>query len=166
APSRPPPRHSTKNCSPHLCHWQTLPITPGQSTNGSSPNQSCGPTAQVSTTRPLPLSKMRGANAALSTDGEPPTQNESRNFSMTRRARIPRNGKTIREVAEGTGLSTATIDRWTSAPREDYLAQANEKRAQVQELRAKGLSMRAIAAEIGCSVGLVHRYVKEAQEKK
>ena len=81
-------------------------------------------------------------------------------------SRIPRNGKTIREVAEGTGLSTATIERWTSAPREDYLAQANEKRAQVQELRAKGLSMRAIAAEIGCSVGLVHRYVKEAQEKK
>ena len=85
---------------------------------------------------------------------------------MTRRARIPRNGKTIREVAEGTGLSTATIERWTSAPREDYLAQANEKRVRVQALRAKGLSMRAIAAEIGCSVGLVHRYVKEAQEKK
>jgi transposase len=85
---------------------------------------------------------------------------------MTNRARIPRNGKTIREVAEGTGLSTATIERWTSAPRADYLAQANAKRERVQELHAKGLSMRAIAAEIGCSVGLVHRYVKEVEEKK
>jgi len=85
---------------------------------------------------------------------------------MTRRARIPRNGKTIREVAEGTGLSTATIERWTSEPRADYLARANEKRARVKELRAKGLSMRAIAAEIGCSVGTVHRYVKEAEENK
>ncbi|MGV3155095.1 helix-turn-helix domain-containing protein [Corynebacterium sp. 32222D000AT] len=28
-------------------------------------------------------------------------------------------------------------------------------------MRAKGLSMRAIATEIGCSVGTVHRYVKE-----
>lgn len=85
---------------------------------------------------------------------------------MTRRARIPRNGKTIREVAEGTGLSTATIERWTSEPRADYLARADEKRARVKELRAKGLSMRAIAAEIGCSVGTVHRYVKEAEENK
>ncbi|WP_391564185.1 helix-turn-helix domain-containing protein [Shewanella algae] len=33
-------------------------------------------------------------------------------------------------------------------------------------MRAKGLSMRAIAAEIGCSVGTVHRYVKEVEEKK
>src|SRR5699024_5106787 len=158
-----------KNCSPNLCQWQKLTILPGQYTNGSSPNQTCGQTAQPSTKPHSPLSSphagKRVADAAQSSDGAP-TQNESRNLSMTNRARIPRNGKTIREVAEGTGLSTATIERWTSAPREDYLAQANEKRAQVQELRAKGLSMRAIAAEIGCSVGLVHRYVKEAQEKR
>lgn len=82
---------------------------------------------------------------------------------MAKQQRIPRNGKTIREVAEGTGLSTATIERWTSEPREDYLARANEKRRKVAELRARGLTMRAIAAEIGCSVGTVHRYVKEAQ---
>lgn len=80
---------------------------------------------------------------------------------MANRKRIPRNGKTIREVAEGTGLSTATIERWTSEPREDYLARADEKRRRVRELRAQGLSMRAIAAEIGCSVGTVHRYVHE-----
>lgn len=83
---------------------------------------------------------------------------------MTKRTRIPRNGKTIREVAEGTGLSTATIERWTSASREDYLAQANEKRTRVQELRAKGLSIRAIATKTGYSVGTVHRYAKDIEE--
>lgn len=77
------------------------------------------------------------------------------------RKRIPRNGKTIREVAEGTGLSTATVERWTSEPREDYLARADEKRRRVQELRAKGLTIRAIAAETGYSVGTVHRYAKD-----
>lgn len=85
---------------------------------------------------------------------------------MTEKKRIPRNGKTLREVAEGTGLSIATVARWTSEPRESYLARANEKRERVRELRAKGLTMRAIAAELGCSVGTVHRYVKEAQEQK
>lgn len=70
----------------------------------------------------------------------------------------------MKEAAALTGLSTATIIRWTSEPREDYLARANEKRARVRELRGKGLSVRAIAAETGYSVGTVHRYIKEARE--
>lgn len=82
-----------------------------------------------------------------------------------KRQRIPRNGKTIREVAEGTGLSMITISRWTSEPRADYLARADEKRARVRVLRAQGLSIRAIAAETGYSVGTVHRYVKEMNEQ-
>lgn len=57
-----------------------------------------------------------------------------------------------------------TIQRWTSEPRADYLARADEKRARVRELRERGLSVRAIAAETGYSVGTVHRYVKEARE--
>ena len=84
---------------------------------------------------------------------------------MSDRQRIPRNGKTLREVAEGTGMSVATIARWTSEPRADYLARADEKRARVRELRGKGLSVRAIAAETGYSVGTVHRDVKEAESK-
>lgn len=79
--------------------------------------------------------------------------------------RIPRNGKTVRELVEKTGFSTNTIIRWTSDPLENYLARANEKRAKVAELRAQGLTMRAIAKELGCSVGTVHRYVKEVQAK-
>ena len=81
-------------------------------------------------------------------------------------ARYPRNGKTARELAERAGMSVRTAQRWTSEPREVFINRANEKRARVLELRAKGLSMRAIAAEIGCSVGTVHRYVKEVEEKK
>ena len=75
----------------------------------------------------------------------------------------PRNGWSVRELHEKTGAAKSSIIRWTSEPRAEYIARADEKRARVQELRAKGLSMRAIAAEIGCSVGTVHRYVKEAQ---
>ena len=65
------------------------------------------------------------------------------------RQRIPRNGKTIREIAEKTGFSTNTIVRWTSEPRADYLARADEKRVRVRELRALGLTIRSIAAETG-----------------
>lgn len=79
---------------------------------------------------------------------------------MTTRERIPRNGKTAREVAEKTGLSLRTIMEWTAEPREAYLSRAEERRQQIRELRETGLSMRAIAAEVGCSVGTVHNALK------
>lgn len=76
-------------------------------------------------------------------------------------ARYPRNGKTARALAEKMGASVRTAQRWTSESREDYLARANEKRCRVRELRARGLSIRAIAKQTGYSVGTVHRYVSE-----
>lgn len=76
--------------------------------------------------------------------------------------RVPRNGRTIKEAAALTGLSERSIQRWTSEPREVYLARADEKRQAVRKFRAEGLTMRAIAAELGCSVGTVHRYVHGA----
>lgn len=82
------------------------------------------------------------------------------------RERLPRNGLTARELAERIGCTPQTIRNWTAEPREDYLARANEKRQRVQELRAKGLSVRAIARETGYSVGTVHRYIKQMQEQK
>jgi len=75
---------------------------------------------------------------------------------MTTRERIPRNGKTAREVAEKTGLSIRTIMEWTAESRETYLSRAEQRRQKIRELRKTGLSMRAIAAEVGCSVGTVH----------
>lgn len=83
---------------------------------------------------------------------------------MTTRVKMPRNGRTVKEAAEITGLSTATIIRWTSEPREEYLARANEKRRKVRKLRAQGLSIRAIARETGYSVGTVHRYAKDIHQ--
>lgn len=77
----------------------------------------------------------------------------------------PRNGWSMKQLAEKTGASERAIANWTSEPRADYLARADEKRARVRELRGKGLSVRAIAAETGYSVGTVHRYVKEAESK-
>lgn len=77
------------------------------------------------------------------------------------RERLPRNGLTARELAERIGCTPQTIRNWTAEPREDYLARAAEKRRRVQELRAKGLTIRAIAAETGYSVGTVHAYAKD-----
>lgn len=84
---------------------------------------------------------------------------------MPRQTGVNRNGWSVRELAEKTGASPRSIANWTSEPREKYLARANEKRIRVAELRAQGLTMRAIADELGCSVGTVHRYVKKAETK-
>lgn len=84
---------------------------------------------------------------------------------MARQTGANRNGWSLRELSEKTGASERAIANWTSEPRADYLARADEKRARVRELRGKGLSVRAIAAETGYSVGTVHRYVKEAESK-
>ncbi|WP_413464544.1 helix-turn-helix domain-containing protein [Corynebacterium sp. 21KM1197] len=56
-------------------------------------------------------------------------------------------------------MSVRSAQRWTREPREVYIARAHEKRDKVQNLHSQGLSMRAIAKEVGCSVGTVHRYV-------
>lgn len=79
---------------------------------------------------------------------------------MTEQRRVPRNGRTIREAAAITGMSPRSIRRWTSEPREVYLARAAERRQKIHELRAKGLTMRAIADELGIAVGTVHNALK------
>ena len=71
-------------------------------------------------------------------------------------ARHPRNGATARAIAERVGATVRTAQRWTSEPRETYLNRAAERREKIRELRAAGMTMRAIAAQLGCSVGAVH----------
>lgn len=75
---------------------------------------------------------------------------------MTMQYDHPRNGWSVRELAKKTGVSPRSIINWTSEPREDYLNRAEQRRRKIRELREDGLSMRAIAAELGCSVGTVH----------
>lgn len=75
---------------------------------------------------------------------------------MTAKPRLPRNGISVRELSERTGVSTASIIRWTSEPREVYLGRAADRHQKIHELRNEGLSMRAIAVELGISARAVH----------
>lgn len=79
--------------------------------------------------------------------------------------RIARNGISVRELAARTGFSPSKIVRMTSEPRSEYLSRAQERRRKIRDLRAQGLSMRAIAAKVGCSIGTVHNALKAANSK-
>lgn len=77
--------------------------------------------------------------------------------------RIPRQGRTARELADKTGLTTRTIRAWTAEPREVYLQRAADRHAKIVELREQGLSMRAIAKEVGIAVSAVHYALNKDQ---
>ena len=78
---------------------------------------------------------------------------------MTTRERIPRNGKTAREVAENWLVHSQHHGNGQTDPRENYLSRAEERRQKIRELRKTGLSIRAIAVEVGCSVDTVHNTI-------
>lgn len=67
-----------------------------------------------------------------------------------------RRTKTARELAKQFGVSTRTIQRAIAEPRSEYDARAAARHERIRELRAEGLSYRAIAAEVGVAVGTVH----------
>lgn len=46
--------------------------------------------------------------------------------------RVPRNGRTTREAAEITGLSTRSIQRWTSVPRNQYIREQERRREAIR----------------------------------
>lgn len=77
-----------------------------------------------------------------------------------------RRKRTAREVAEQLGVSPRTVRRFVAEPRDAYLSRAEQRRQQIRELREQGLSMRAIAAEIGCSVGTVHNALNYHNQNK
>lgn len=68
-----------------------------------------------------------------------------------------------RILAERVGVSERTIKRYIAEPRAEYDARTAARHARIRELRAEGKSMRAIATEIGVSVGTVH-YALNKQE--
>jgi len=73
-----------------------------------------------------------------------------------------RRSQTAREMAKRFGKSQRTIYRVMAEPRENYEARAAERHDRIRELRAEGLSMRAIAAELDVSVGTVHYALQKA----
>ncbi|WP_301195393.1 winged helix-turn-helix transcriptional regulator [Corynebacterium stationis] len=83
---------------------------------------------------------------------------------MSTQYKHPRNGWSLRELAEKTGASRRSIIRWTSEPREDDLNRAQARRAKIRQLRSEGLSMRAIAKELNISVGTVHYSLNKADD--
>lgn len=72
-----------------------------------------------------------------------------------------RRTKTAREIAEKFGISERTVRTMIAEPRDEYLARASTKREQAAELRAEGLSVRAIAEKMGISKSAAGRYVKD-----
>lgn len=76
-----------------------------------------------------------------------------------------RRKKTARELAEQLGISISTVRRLMAEPRDQYLARANAKREQVAALRSQGLSVRAIASELGIPKSTVGCYVQEYEAK-
>lgn len=61
-----------------------------------------------------------------------------------------------RVLAERVGVSERTIKRYIAEPRAEYDARTAARHERIRELRAEGKSMRAIATELGVSVGTVH----------
>lgn len=83
---------------------------------------------------------------------------------MAEHERIPRNGLSIRELAKRIGRSQSTVARYTSEPREVYLARVSERHQRILELREEGMTMAAIASELGITPGAVH-YALNKQKK-
>lgn len=73
---------------------------------------------------------------------------------------------TARELAARLGVNERTIRSYIAQPRPEYLSEAQQRRKRIRELRETGLSMRAIAAEVGCSVGTVHNALRKEQTEQ
>lgn len=67
---------------------------------------------------------------------------------------------TAREMAERLGVSDRTIRNYMAQPRAEYISDASKRRQRIRVLRAQGMSYRAIAAEVGCSISTVHYALK------
>lgn len=53
-------------------------------------------------------------------------------------------------------MSQRSAQRWTSEPREVYLARAAQRHEKIRQLREQGMTMREIANQVGVTVGAVH----------
>lgn len=67
-----------------------------------------------------------------------------------------RRAGTARELAKRLGVSERTIRRYVAEPKDQLEARAAARHKRIRELRAQGLSYRAIAKTVDCSIGTVH----------
>jgi len=72
---------------------------------------------------------------------------------------------TAREAAERLGIAPRTVRKIVAEPREEYLARAKERRERVLALRAQGMKLKDIAAQVGMTVGGVGATLHEARKR-
>ena len=81
--------------------------------------------------------------------------------------RYDRRGSSISEMSQGTGLSEATIKRWTSRTRADWI---QEKAAEREEIRAfhddQGHSWTETAARYRLDISTVKRRAYRARKER
>jgi len=66
-----------------------------------------------------------------------------------------------RELGERFNCSPRTIRGLIAEERDVYLARAAERHEKMRQLPAQGLSLRAIAAELGCAASTVSRALRK-----
>ena len=77
-----------------------------------------------------------------------------------------RRKQTAAELAKRFGVTPRTIRNTVAEERNAYLSRAEQRRQKIRELRKTGLSMRAIATEVGCSVGTVHNALAKDEKSQ
>lgn len=71
---------------------------------------------------------------------------------------------TARELAQRLGVSERTIRRYVAEPKKQFEERTEARHERIRALREEGLSYRAIAAEVGVSIGTVNYALRKQRE--
>lgn len=81
--------------------------------------------------------------------------------------RFPRNGRTISEASEITGLSPRTIRRWTSRSRAEWIQEKADEREEIRAFHdEQGHSWTETAARYRLDVSTVKRRAYRARKER
>jgi DNA-directed RNA polymerase specialized sigma24 family protein len=82
--------------------------------------------------------------------------------------KFDRGGRSIREVAQIMGVNAVTVAKYTSDPREEYLARAQSRREQIQAAYLSGRykTLQEIANAMDCSLSTVNRAIRPIRHQK
>lgn len=86
---------------------------------------------------------------------------------MSAEPRHPRNGRTIKEASEITGLSPRSIRRWTSRSRDEWLQQKADEREAIRAFHdEEGHSWTQTAKHFRLDVSTVKRRAYRARKER
>ena len=81
--------------------------------------------------------------------------------------RYDRKGSSISEMSQGTGLSPATIKRWTSRSRDEWLQQKADEREEIRAFHdEQGHSWTETAARYRLDISTVKRRAYRARKER